>query len=102
MRKGGEQKQPSLQHLAVTVKIHILGQILAKSATKSTNTLENVHTKYNKYIVYLFSETLGLGAENYPVKSSISDQCFFYVKYYTSQTHQLEHVLFKFLGERHL
>ena len=30
---GGGQKQPSLQHLAVTVKINIVGQILVKNAT---------------------------------------------------------------------
>ena len=31
-------------------------------------------------IVYFFSKTLG-GAENNPVRSSISDQCYFYAKY---------------------
>ena len=32
-------------------------------------------------IVHFFSKTLGGGAENYPVRSSISDQCYFYAKY---------------------
>ena len=32
-------------------------------------------------IVHFFSKTLGGGAENIPVRSSISDQCYFYVKY---------------------
>ena len=32
-------------------------------------------------IVHFFSKTLGVGeAENYPVKSSISDQRYFYAK----------------------
>ena len=35
--------------------------------------------KYNKYIVHFFSKTFG--AENNPVRSSISDQCYFYAKY---------------------
>ena len=39
-----------------------------------------MYIKYNKYIVHLFSKTLR-GAENIPVESSISDQCFFYAKY---------------------
>ena len=33
-------------------------------------------------IVHLFSKTLeGVGGKNNPVRSSISDQCYFYVKY---------------------
>ena len=32
-------------------------------------------------IVHFFSKTLGGGAENIPVRSSISDQCYFYAKY---------------------
>ena len=33
-------------------------------------------------IVYFFSKTLGGGGgENNPVRSSISDQCYFYAKY---------------------
>ena len=31
-------------------------------------------------IVHFFSKTLG-GAENIPVRYSISDQCYFYAKY---------------------
>ena len=31
-------------------------------------------------IVHFYSKTLG-GAENNPVRSSISDQCYFYAKY---------------------
>ena len=41
--KGGwgqqPSKQPSLQHLAVTLKIIIVGQILVEITTNSTNTL---------------------------------------------------------------
>ena len=44
---------PSLQHLAITVKINILGQILVKSANNSTNNLI-LHPTYNKYIVNFF------------------------------------------------
>ena len=32
-------------------------------------------------IVHFFSKTLGGGAENNPVRSSISGQCYFYAKY---------------------
>ena len=32
-------------------------------------------------IVHFFSKTLGGGGENNPVRSSISDQCYFYAKY---------------------
>ena len=32
-------------------------------------------------IVHFFSKTLGGGAENNPVRSSISDQCYFHAKY---------------------
>ena len=32
-------------------------------------------------IVHFFSKTLGGGAENNSVRSSISDQCYFYAKY---------------------
>ena len=32
-------------------------------------------------IVHFFSKTLGGGAKNNPVRSSISDQCYFYAKY---------------------
>ena len=32
-------------------------------------------------IVHVFSKTLGEGAENNPVRSSESDQCYFYAKY---------------------
>ena len=32
-------------------------------------------------IVYFISKTLGVGAGNNPVRSSISDQCYFYAKY---------------------
>ena len=34
----------------------------------------------NINIVHFFSKTLG-GTENNPVRSSISDQCYFYAKY---------------------
>ena len=62
----------SLQHLAVKVKINILGQIFVKSATNSTNNLI-LYPTYNKYIDHFFSKTLWAGAENNPVRSSISD-----------------------------
>ena len=32
-------------------------------------------------IVHFFSKPWGGGAENNPVRSSISDQCYFYAKY---------------------
>ena len=35
----------------------------------------------NNSIVHFFSKTLGVGAENNPVRFSISDQCYFYAKY---------------------
>ena len=38
--KGGEGKQPSLQHLAVTLKSICVGQILVKSTTNLTNTFQ--------------------------------------------------------------
>ena len=31
--------------------------------------------------VYFFSKPWGGGAENNPVRSSVSDQCYFYAKY---------------------
>ena len=71
-RRGEEGITPSLQHLAITVKINILGQILVKSATNSTNNLI-LHPTYNKYIVNFFSKTLGVRAENNLLRSSISD-----------------------------
>ena len=71
-RRGGGGIKPSLQHLAIMVKINYLGQILVKSAKKSTNNLILLPT-YNKYIVNFFSKTLGVGAENNFVRSSISD-----------------------------
>ena len=40
-----------------------------------------MYRTYNKYSVHLFSKTLGLGAENNHVRSSISDQWYFYAKY---------------------
>ena len=36
---GTASEQPSLQHLAVMIKSIVLGQILVKSATNSSNTL---------------------------------------------------------------
>ena len=48
-------------------------------------------------IVNFFSETLG-GGENNPVRSSISDQCYFYAKY--DKKHQLEHVFLNFSGSK--
>ena len=59
--KGGGQKQPSLQHLTVTLKYNIFDQILVKSTTNSTNTLGKCTLKYNKYIVHFLSKTLGGG-----------------------------------------
>ena len=32
-------------------------------------------------ILFIFSKTSGVGAENNPVGSSISDQCYVYAKY---------------------
>ena len=49
-------------------------------------------------IVHFFSKTLGGGAENNPVRSSISDQCYFYAKY--DKKHQLEHVFSNFSGSK--
>ena len=49
-------------------------------------------------LVHFFSKILGGGAENIPVRSSISDQCYFYAKY--DKTHQLEHVFFNFSGRK--
>ena len=45
-------------------------------------------------IVHFFSKTLGGGggAENNPMRFSISDQCYFYAKY--DKNYQLEHVYF--------
>ena len=40
----------------------------------------------------------GGGGENNPVRSSISDQCYFYAKY--DENHQLEHVFFNFSGSK--
>ena len=71
-RRGEEGITPSLQHLAITVKINILGQILVKSARNSTNNLI-LHPTYNKYIVNFFSKTLGVMAENNLLRSSIND-----------------------------
>ena len=33
------------------------------------------------YTVHFFSKPWGEGAENNPVRSSVSDQCYFYAKY---------------------
>ena len=39
-------------------------------------------SEINKYtIVHFFTTTVGVGAKNNPVRSSISDQCYFYAKY---------------------
>ena len=40
VKGGGGQKQPSPQHLTVTLKCNIFFQNLVKSTTSSTNTLE--------------------------------------------------------------
>ena len=40
-----------------------------------------MYIQYNKHIVHFFSKTLGVAAENNPVRSSISDQSYFYAKY---------------------
>ena len=48
-------------------------------------------------IVHLFFN-FGGGAENNPVRSSVSDQCYFYAKY--DKTHQLEHVFINFSGSK--
>ena len=72
-------EQPSLQHLAVTVKIKFLGQILVKSTTSQQILFENVH----KNIIYILSISflkLWGGGEFNPVRSTISDQCYFYAK----------------------
>ena len=47
-------------------------------------------------IVHFLSITLGGGGggENNPVRSSISDQCYFYAKY--DKMHELENVFLKF------
>ena len=65
VKEGAGALQPSLQDLAVTVKINILGQILVKRATKSTNILI-LHTTYNKYIVHFFLKLWGWGPKIIP------------------------------------
>ena len=63
---GGGQNQPSeqssLQHLAVSLKINIC------------------RPNFSLNTVHFFSKPWG-GAENNPVRSSVSDQCYFYAKY---------------------
>ena len=48
--------------------------------------------------VHVFSKTLGWGAENNPVGSSISDQCYFYAKYDKNESTRA--CFFKFLREQ--
>ena len=48
--------------------------------------------------VHFFSKTLG-GGENNPVRSSVSDQCYFYAKY--DKKHQLYRAcIFNFSGRK--
>ena len=49
-------------------------------------------------IVQFFSKTLGGGAENNPVRSSISDQCYFYAQY--DKNASTRACLFIFLREK--
>ena len=50
-------------------------------------------------IVHFFSSTLrGGGGENIPVRSSISDQCYFYAKY--DKNASTRACFFKFLREK--
>ena len=66
VKGGGGQNQPSeqssLQHLAVSLKINIC------------------RPNFSLNTVHFFSKPWG-GAENNPVRSSVSDQCYFYAKY---------------------
>ena len=48
-------------------------------------------------IVRLFLKLWG-GGENNPVRSSVSDQCYFYAN--MIKTHQLEHVFQSFSGSK--
>ena len=54
--------------------------MLVKSATNLTNTLI-MYIQHITNILFIFFKTLGVRAENNPVMSSISDQCYFYAKY---------------------
>ena len=74
--EGGFPKQTSLQHLAVTVIIRILDRQTEQML------FGNVHTNIINILSISFLELSGGGAENNLVGSSISDQCYFYVKYY--------------------
>ena len=49
-------------------------------------------------IVYFISKTLGGGAENNPVRTSISDQCYFYAKY--DKNASTRACFYKFLREQ--
>ena len=88
-------KQPSPQHFAVMVII----RILVLSTTNSTNALRKCTYKYNKYIVHFLSKTFGVReAESNPVRSSISDQCYFYAK--CNKNVSTRACFYKFLGEQ--
>ena len=49
-------------------------------------------------IVHFFSKTLGGGAENNPVRSSISDECYFYANF--DKNASTRACFFKFLREQ--
>ena len=70
-RRGGGHNTLS-PTLSYNCKNQYFRPNFVKSATNSTNNLI-LHPTYNKYIVNFFSKTLGVGAENNLVRSSISD-----------------------------
>ena len=51
-------------------------------------------------IVHFFSKTLGGGGENNPVRSSISNQCYFYAKYDKNASTIYRACFIKFLREQ--
>ena len=83
MKGGGGQKQPSFQHLTVTLKCNsFFTKFLLKIRQTQQTHLKNVHKNNILPISFLkLRGGGGGGAENNPVGSSISDQCYFNVKY---------------------
>ena len=79
VKGGGTKNSPLTSTLpnikTVTVKINILDKVRQTQQIL----LENVHKNIIKYCPFV-SKTLG-GAEKNPVRSSISDRCYFYAKY---------------------
>ena len=78
VKGGGGQKQPSeqpsLQHLAVTLKINIC------RPNCSLRQAQQILFEMCINIVHFSSKTWG-GGKNNPVRSSVSNQCYCYAKY---------------------